>query len=96
MLWKNKIVLDIENSHFYVKTEEHIDAEGNGSITTYLYIKDDYKNLERLDLDTSDIKRKPIKIFYKFKNISPPKFGDQHLTNELNSFISGTKIENPS
>ena len=90
---KNKIVLDIENTHFYINTDIN---PGEGSDPTYLYVKDDYKNLERLDSDTSDIKWKPIKIFYKFKNITTSKFGDLHLTNELNSFISGTKIENPS
>ena len=50
---KNKIVLDIENTHFYINTDIN---PGEGSDPTYLYVKDDYKNLERLDSDTSDIK----------------------------------------
>ena len=49
-----------------------------------------------MDLDTSNIKRKPIKIYYKFKGITQPKIGDKKFTDELNTFISDTsKYENP-
>ena len=49
-----------------------------------------------MDLDTSNIKRKPIKIYYRFKGITQPKFGDKKFTDELNTFISNTsKYENP-
>ena len=40
---KNKIVLDIENTHFYVKTEISYDSDGQKSESRYLYIIDDYK-----------------------------------------------------
>ena len=88
-LAKRKIFLDIENTHFYVKYQPPIGVDD--SLSTELYIFNDFKNLKEIDLDVSEIKDNPRKYYYVF-NYFPKLTSD--FTNELNKFI-GAENFNP-
>ena len=92
---KKKIVLDLENTYCYIEENTSTDSDGQTSTTDILYIFNDYKNLVGIDLNSSNIKTKPAKFYYKFSGISP-KHGFQESTNELNQFLRGsTDFKNP-
>ena len=55
---KMKFNLDIENTHFCVKTKNDVNEN-----TTRLFIINDYKNLSGIDLDEINIKQKPAKFY---------------------------------
>ncbi len=92
---KKKIVLDLENTYCYIEENTSTDSDGQTSATDILYIFNDYKNLVGIDLNSSNIKRKPAKFYYKFSGIYL-KYGVQESTNELNRFLRGsTDFKNP-
>ena len=92
---KKKIVLDLENTYCYIEENTSTDSDGQTSATDILYIFNDYKNLVGIDLNSSNIKTKPAKFYYKFSGISL-KYGVQESTNELNRFLRGsTDFKNP-
>ena len=83
---KMKLKLDIENTHFYILREFFQDNEGNRE-TFILIIINDYKNLVGIDLDTSNIKKKPAKFFYSFKHVWRANYFYEEFANILNNFI---------
>ena len=92
---KKKIVLDLENTYCYIEEKISTNSEGGTSTTYILYIFNDYKNLVGIDLNSSNIKTKPAKFYYKFSGIYL-KHGVQETRNELNRFLRGsTDFKNP-
>ena len=87
---KMKLILDIENTHFHIEKLNNSDKNGY-SESFRLFIINDYKNLIGIDLDESNIKQKPVKIFYYFNNINIGKYGYFQLTNVLNNFIGSSE-----
>ena len=66
-------------------------AGGEGPIPTIrLFIINTYKNLSGINLDKSNIKSKPVKIFYIFEDIEIRKYN----INDLNNFV-GVSGDNP-
>ncbi len=55
---KMKLILDIENTHFYIENQNYSDHN-----SYRLYIINDYKNLVGIDLDESNIKKNRLKCF---------------------------------
>jgi len=92
---KMKLILDTENTHFHI--EKKTKQNENGCCESFrLFIINDYKNLVGIDLDESNIKQKPAKIFYFFNNIDIGKYDYIQLTNVLNNFIgSSGEYSNP-
>ena len=85
---KKTIILDIENTHFYASCES--DPEVNNNIT--LIIINDHKNLRDIDLDTSNIRKKPAKFYYFFQNLNTGKDSSIQFTEKINNFINPNKI----
>ena len=92
---KIKLNFDIENTHLYVMRE--ISQSENGIKEDFtLLIINDYKNLVGIDLDTTNIKQKPAKFFYSFKNISTGKYNYTGFTQALKNFIGSSTIHENS
>ena len=89
---KKLIKIDLDNTYFYVKHEIFRDSKGRRRESNILFIINNNKNLSGIDLDKSNIKSKPMKLFYYFNNIDNAKgdkFGD-----DLNNFV-GVSGDNP-
>ena len=81
---KTKLNLEIENTHFY-----------SDNIFGFLIIND-YKNLVGIDLDESNIKRKPAKFIYSFSSINFGNYNQEKFIKVLNEFIGASiKYKNP-
>ena len=90
-----KLKVDIENIHFYIKRDFFQDNETTKETFTLIIINN-YKNLVGIDLDTSNIKKKPAKLFYTFRNIWRNNSGYFQFESTLNSFINNSGIyDNP-
>ena len=86
LCFPNKIIkIDSENFHFYLRIIENKDSEGNyyGKTIDFIIVND-YKNI---DLDTSNIKKKPVKFFYTFKNVRNIRNAKEKYTSDLNNFF---------
>ena len=89
---KKLIKIDLDNTYFYVKHEIYRDSKGRKRESNILFIINNNKNLSGIDFDKSNIKSKPMKLFYYFNNIDNAKgdkFGD-----DLNNFV-GASGDNP-
>ena len=92
---KMKLNYDIENTHLYVMREiSQSEDDINEDVT--LLIINDYKNLVGIDLDTTNIKQKPAKFFYSFKNVSTGKYNYTGFTQALKNFIGSSTIHENS
>ena len=89
---KKKFNLNIENIHFYIHREISYDDEGMDEIFTLLIIND-YKNLMDIDLDASNIKKKPAKLFYSFKGVKFWNYSSIEYAQVLNNFIGSSGID---
>ena len=91
---KMKIILDRENTHFdiqYIRAEISNDTDTG---TQTLFIINDYKNLVDIDLDKSNIKQKPAKLYYCFTHFSTEKYNYTEYTSLLNNFIGSSNNHN--
>ena len=79
---KMKLNFDIENTLLYVMREISQSEDG---------IKEDFTLL-----DTTNIKQKPAKFFYSFKNVSTGKYDYTGFTQALNNFIGSSTIHENS
>ena len=92
---KMKLNLDIENIHFYILRQISQDEEGTRESFRLLIIND-YKNLVDIDLDTSNIKKKPAKFIYSFNNVWRANYHHTQFTQILNDFIGNSGVyDNP-
>ena len=92
---KMKLNLNIENIHFYVHKEISYSDEGTNESSTLIIIND-FKNLMGIDLDTSNIKKKPAKLFYSFRGIKYWGYTNIEYAQLLNNFIGSPQInDNP-
>ena len=83
---KTKINLELENIHFYSADQKDYN----------LIIINDYKNLVGIDLDESNIKRKPAKFMYSFSMVSLGNYSYEKFNKVLNNFVgSSKKYKNP-
>ena len=86
---KETFNLCLENYIFDILT----DKADEDNIKYHLLIVDTFKNLSEIDLDSSDILKKPIKIFYLIKNI---KYSENINKEALNRFIGAPPdVKNP-
>ena len=86
---KETINLCLENFIFDILT----DKTNEDNIKYHLLIVDTFKNLCEIDLDSSNILKKPIKIFYLIKNI---KYEENINKEALNRFIGAPPdVKNP-
>ena len=86
---KETIKLCLENFIFDILT----DKTNEDNIKYHLLIVDTFKNLCEIDLDSSNILKKPIKIFYLIKNI---KYEENINKEALNRFIGAPPdVKNP-
>ena len=76
------IVLDKENVIFNLINYSEKDSDANT-----LYIYNNYKKLEEIDLDKSDIKQKPAKFIYKFNSVTCLTYDYSRLSKDLNTSI---------
>ena len=90
-----KINLELENTHFYVGSMKY-ESDGEEHTTTRLYIINDYKNLVDIDLDGSNIKKKPAKCIYSFGNVMTGKYNCKEFSQVLNDFVGSPRdYKNP-
>ena len=90
-----KLNLDIENTHFYIKKEINQDEDGKHESFRLLIIND-YKNLVDIDLDASNIKQKPAKLFYSFNYMRKGNYDHTQFAQILNNFIGNSGFyDNP-
>ena len=86
---KKSINLCLENFIFDIL----IDKKDENNIKYHLLIIDIFKNLCDIDLDISNIQKKPVKIFYLIKNI---KYEENINKESLNRFIGvPPDVKNP-
>ncbi len=92
---KKTLIFDQENVHFskkltiaYTLIKEN---KKTSNIYYYtFYIINDFKNLVDIDLNESNIRRKPVKYIYIFEKVH---FGcDDKFVEKLNEFVGETKI----
>ena len=87
-LTRLKIKCNLENIHFRAKKEITHNTDGKSHETTELIIVNDYKNIEDIDLENTDIKKKPARFYYSINEISMENNCNyQDLTTALNLFI---------
>jgi len=89
---KIKISLKLENVHFYMRNEIY-NEDLKEFLNERLFIINDY-NLESIDLDKSNIKKKPAKILYSFTNIYLENYNDEKFSEALNEFIGSSRDYN--
>lgn len=83
-----KLVLK-NNIHFYIG---HIyEDHENNTYFNRLFIIKDFNNCLEIDLDTSNIRQTPIKIFYYFDYISPKNKEIDEYEKELNAFMGASQ-----
>ena len=83
--------LDLENIHFEV-----MEIANSNNPYFELLIINDYKNLIGIELDESNIKKKPSKFVYSFSNISLGKNSYRHYIKMLNNFVGSPRnYQNP-
>jgi len=88
---KTNLNLDLENIHFEV-----MEVANSNNPYYELLIINDYKNLVGIDLDESNIKKKPAKFVYSFSNISLGKNSYRHYAKMLNNFVGSPRnYQNP-
>ena len=88
---KNTLKIDIENLHFDV-----IDNQNPDNSYFILLIINDYKNLVEIDLDESNLKKKPTTFLYSFINVSVGNYNYKNYAKILNDFVgSPTNYKNP-
>ena len=94
---KKIIIIDRENFHFTFKREEYNDSDGSSSSFIVFTIINDFKNLLDIDLDTSNIKQKPVNFYYIYDNVREIEGGVERYKEDLNNFldISSDNYENP-
>ena len=80
------IKIDYDNFHFYFKKIIKQDSEGSTESILFTIIND-YQNLVDIDLDTSNIKQKPAKFFYRFDNVRHIRNAERQYTSDLNNFL---------
>ena len=92
-----KLNADLENIHFYIKEILDSDSGDDERYDTYkLIIINDYKSLAYKDLNEHNIKEKPAKFFYSFKNLKLEKYSYNEFKKVLNDFVgSSTDYKNP-
>lgn len=86
-LTKLKIKCNLENIHFRANKEIFHSTNGKARVSTELIIVNDYKNIEDIDLDNTNIKKKPAKYYYSIKDIKIENCYGQDVTTALNCFI---------
>ena len=92
---KMKLNLDIGNTHFDIMREISQDKNGTHEFFTLLIIND-YKNLVGIDLETSNIKKKPAKFFYSFNDVWRGNYSETQFAQVLNNFIGHSgNYDNP-
>ena len=92
---KTTLIIDQENIHFSreLSNIDNIIKPLEEKITTLLfytfYIINDYKNLVDIDLNESNIRRKPVKCIYSFEKVHF-EFDDDYMA-KLNEFVGVSK-----
>ena len=81
------IKIYLENFRFNFRTETDYDSENGYSEKTIFTIINDYTNLIDIDLDTSNIKKKPATFYYTFNNVRTIRNAENEYTYELNNFL---------
>ena len=94
---KKIIKIDMENFHFYFKKILDQGSKGGTRELIRFRIINDFKNLVDIDLDESNIKKKPTKFYYTFNNIRNIRNAENQYTSDFNKFlgISSNNYENP-
>ena len=91
-----KLNFDLENTHFYMSSQISVDDNDKPSTRYILYIINDYKNLVDIDLNESNIKQKPVKCIYTFKDPVLGKYNYKQFEKALNDFVgSSPNYKNP-
>ena len=93
---KTTLIIDQENIHFSKKLSnvyniiKPFEKEKETNLLYYtFYIINDYKNLVDIDLNESNIRRKPVKCIYSFEKVD---FGfDDDYIAKLNEFVGVSK-----
>ena len=89
----NKFNVPLKNIHFSCKRVIIHKRHESSTRFTRLYMINDYKNLAEIDLDSSNIKENPAKIFYIFDYI---KGNNLEIEAKLNIFVkSSLSFYNP-
>ena len=86
-LTKLKIKCNLENIHFRANKEIFHSTDGKARVSTELIIVNDYKNIEDIYLDNTNITKKPAKYYYSIKDIKMENDCYQDITTALNCFI---------
>ena len=84
---KKTIKIYRENFHFTFKREEYTDSDGSSSSSIVFTLINDFKSLEDIDLDTSNIKQKPVNFYYIYDNVKKIENAVVRYTADLNNFL---------
>ena len=89
---KNTLQLKLDSTNFIVKFLERDDGDSEIHYTTYyttVFIMNNFKNYDEIDIDKSNIIYKPFIFYYKIEGINMEIYEDfDVLENQLNSFIN--------
>lgn len=77
---RKKINISFRNIYFHINDKDYYNQICD------LYILNKYEELGKLSLDESNIKKKPVKIYYTFENIIYKEILSITLKEELNGF----------
>ena len=94
-LTKMKLNFNLENIHFYIKSEAH-EVDDEKFTIERLIIINDLKTVEGKDLDENNINQKPAKCFYSFKNPISGQYNYKQFDKVLNNFVGSSRdYKNP-
>ncbi len=87
-------MLKWKNIHFYIRQEKEKVDSGEKIIYKLLIIND--YNLENIDLNKSNINRKPANFLYSFTQVSFGNYNHEQFTEVLNDFVGSPRdYKNP-
>ena len=95
-LTQMKLNFDLENTHFYMYSEISVDDNDKPHTKYILFIINDHKNLEGINLNENNIKQKPVKCIYCFKEPILGKYNSKQFEKALNDFVGSSRdYKNP-